>query len=56
MFYRIRVVAKKFESTVDETEPVYGTKYKMEKIPEEKLQVSLYVFLWQCGCYIPTKL
>ncbi|XP_033756882.1 insulin-degrading enzyme-like isoform X2 [Pecten maximus] len=35
---RMRVVAKKYESVVDQTETLYGTKYKLEKIPEEKLQ------------------
>ncbi|XP_021366935.1 insulin-degrading enzyme-like isoform X1 [Mizuhopecten yessoensis] len=39
---RMRVVAKKYEDIVDQTEPLYGTKYRLEKIPKEKLQT------WSC--------
>ncbi|XP_060063916.1 insulin-degrading enzyme-like [Ylistrum balloti] len=39
---RIRVAAKTYDSIADQTEPLYGTKYMLEKIPEEKLQA------WGC--------
>ncbi|XP_069140604.1 insulin-degrading enzyme-like isoform X1 [Argopecten irradians] len=42
---RMRVVAKKYESIVNQTEQIYGTKYKLEQIPEEKLQE------WSCCGY-----
>ncbi|KAL7290058.1 hypothetical protein TKK_0015787 [Trichogramma kaykai] len=35
---RVSVISKHFESIVDSVEPLYGTKYKMEKIPEETIQ------------------
>lgn len=36
---RVAVVGKKFESICDQTEPWYGTKYRLEKIPQETFQV-----------------
>lgn len=39
MFYRVSVVAKKFDGKTDKKEEWYGTEYKVEKIPEEKLKV-----------------
>lgn len=35
---RIAVIAQKFELEADQTEKWYGTKYKMEKIPEDTLK------------------
>lgn len=35
---RVSVIAKKFEGQVDTKEEWYGTEYKLEKIPQEKLQ------------------
>ena len=34
------MVAKKFEGQADTKEEWYGTDYKLEKIPQEKLQVK----------------
>ena len=40
-FSRIGVIAKKFADVVDKKEEWYGTEYKLEDIPEEKIQVSI---------------
>lgn len=42
---RIAVIAQKFELEADQTEKWYGTKYKMEKIPEDTLKVSYFLSL-----------
>ena len=34
------VLAKQYESQLDEVEPFYGTKYKVKKIQESTLQVN----------------
>ncbi|KAL5021570.1 hypothetical protein ScPMuIL_000725 [Solemya velum] len=48
---RIAVVAKKFEGRTDQKEKWYGTDYKLEKIPEDKMQ------LWRnCGVHENLKL
>lgn len=38
-FFRISVVAKKFDKELDESEPWYGTKYKKIEIPEKTIKV-----------------
>lgn len=38
--YRIGVIAKKFADIADQKEKWYGTEYKLEDIPDEKIQVS----------------
>lgn len=37
---RVAVVGQKFEPIASEVEKWYGTKYKLEKIPESVLDVS----------------
>lgn len=50
---RVAIIAKQFEGTTKEVEPWYGTHYTLEKIPEEKLQVSLYIqhTNHRCTCF-----
>lgn len=36
---RIGVIAKKFADIADQKEKWYGTEYKLEDIPDEKIQV-----------------
>ena len=38
--FRVSIVAKKFEGQANTKEEWYGTEYKLEKIPQEKLQVK----------------
>jgi hypothetical protein len=40
LYFRVAVVGQKFESIAIEVEKWYGTKYKLEKIPESVLDVS----------------
>lgn len=37
---RVAVIGRKFEPIADQIEPWYGSKYKLEKIPESVLDVS----------------
>ena len=48
------MIAKKFESQVDTKEEWYGTEYKLEKIPQEKLQV-IFIGLFRCRVFDPGK-
>lgn len=47
---RAVIVAKAFESTADSVEPWYGTKYKVEQIPEDQIQVNSVM----CFMFLPT--
>lgn len=40
IIFRLAVIGQKFENIADQTEPWYDTKYKMEKIPEDILEVK----------------
>jgi hypothetical protein len=40
LFFRVAVVGQKFESISNEVENWYGTKYRLEKIPDSVLDVS----------------
>jgi hypothetical protein len=40
LYFRVAVVGQKFEPITNEVEKWYGTKYKLEKIPETVLDVS----------------
>lgn len=42
---RIAVIAKKYEGETTDTEPWYGTEYKLENIPEDKLNVNCLIVL-----------
>ena len=50
MFYRVAVIGKKFESIADEEEKWYGTKYKLEKIEKNIIEVSLLSFKIYNSC------
>jgi hypothetical protein len=41
LYFRVAVVGQKFEPVTNEVERWYGTKYKLEKIPESVLNVSV---------------
>lgn len=38
--FSIVVLAKQYESELNQVEPWYGTKYKVAKLPEEVLEVN----------------
>lgn len=38
--YRVGVISKKFEDIVDQKEKWYGTDYRLDDIPDEKVQVG----------------
>lgn len=38
--YRVGVISKKFEDVVDQKEKWYGTDFRLEDIPDEKVQVG----------------
>lgn len=48
---RIGVIAKKFADIADQKEKWYGTEYKLEDIPDEKIQVSKAIS-WAGFCEI----
>jgi hypothetical protein len=54
LFFRVAVVGQKFESICNEMERWYGTKYRLEKIPDSVLDVSfLVVILCRTHIYWP---
>jgi len=51
LFFRVAVVGQKFESISNEVEHWYGTKYRLEKIPNSVLDVSFLTVIL-CRTYI----
>jgi hypothetical protein len=51
LFFRVAVVGQKFESISNEVENWYGTKYRLEKIPDSVLDVSFLTVIL-CRTYI----
>jgi ABC-type transport system involved in Fe-S cluster assembly fused permease/ATPase subunit len=51
LFFRVAVVGQKFESISNEVEHWYGTKYRLEKIPDVVLDVSFLTVIF-CRTYI----
>lgn len=50
--FRVAVVGQAFENVAKETEPWFGTKYKIEKIPPSTIEVSYessVVYSFLCG-------
>lgn len=47
MIRRVAVIGKKFENEATETEKWYGTKYKLEKLPEDLIKVSSVNLLFE---------
>jgi len=41
VFFRVSVVAKKFEGQTDKKEEWYGTEYRLDKISPEKIKVGI---------------
>lgn len=39
---RVAIIGQKFEPDADQEEPWYGSKYKLEKIPESVIEVSTH--------------
>jgi hypothetical protein len=57
LIFRVAVVGQKFESLSNEVEQWYGTKYRLEKIPDSVLNVSfLVVILCGISFYRPVSL
>jgi hypothetical protein len=51
LFFRVAVVGQKFESISNDVEHWYGTKYRLEKIPDSVLDVSFFTVIF-CRTYI----
>jgi hypothetical protein len=51
LYFRVAVLGQKFESISNEVEQWYGTKYRLEKIPDSLLDVSFLAVIL-CGTCI----